>query len=101
MSDDVEAAIETLRTRFLLRSTEDLATLRLWSKHGAASDDVHHRLLHRLVGSAGTFGFHDISARARTVEDRLLAGGSAGGPELRALITAIEHATKDTQPSAG
>lgn len=93
--NDVAAAIDTLRARFLARSKDDLEALQLWSSAGAPSDDNHHRLLHRLVGSAGTFGFHDISARARAVEDKLLADGSAGGPELRALIAAIGHATKD------
>jgi HPt (histidine-containing phosphotransfer) domain-containing protein len=90
---DVEAAIGTLRTRFLARSKDDLAELRRWLKCGAEGDDAHHRILHRLAGAAGTFGFHEISAHAKDVEDGLTPGASADGPALRALIAALAKVT--------
>jgi HPt (histidine-containing phosphotransfer) domain-containing protein len=91
--NDVEAAIGTLRTRFLARSRDDLRTLRQWSKGGARGDDAHHRILHRLAGAAGTFGFQEISARAKAVEDELAEGRAATGPSLRALLEALAEAT--------
>lgn len=91
---EVEAALGALRTRFLTRSKDDLATLRRWSKAGAVGDDAHHRVLHRLAGAAGTFGFHEISDRAKSVEDQLALGAPVDRPALRALIGALALATK-------
>lgn len=91
---DVAAAMDTLRARFLARSKDDLAALRLWSSAGAAPDDDHHRILHRLAGAAGTFGYAAISDYAKAVEDQVVSGRSGDGADLAALIAALTQATR-------
>jgi HPt (histidine-containing phosphotransfer) domain-containing protein len=90
---DVAAAMDTLRARFLARSKDDLAALQRWSSGGAAPDDDHHRILHRLAGAAGTFGFAAISDHAKAVEDLVVAGRSGDGAALSALIAALAEVT--------
>ena len=91
---DVEAAIGTLRARFLSRSKADLRALKAWARYGAAPDDTHHRILHRLAGAAGTFGFAEISEHAKAVEDRVVSSRSGAGAELKALLAALAQVTK-------
>ena len=90
---DVAAAMDTLRARFLTRSKDDLEALILWSSAGAAPDDDHHRILHRLAGAAGTFGFAAISDHAKAVEDLVVAGRSGDGMDLSALIAILAAVT--------
>jgi HPt (histidine-containing phosphotransfer) domain-containing protein len=90
---DVAAAMDTLRARFLARSKNDLDALQLWSSAGAAPDDDHHRILHRLAGAAGTFGFAAISDHAKAVEDLVVAGRNGEGADLDALIATLGQVT--------
>ena len=83
---EIEAGIAALRARFVTRSREDLEALRGWAHAGARPDADHHRILHRLSGAAGTFGFHALSARAKAVEDQLPDAASVAGRELSALL---------------
>ena len=90
---DVAAAIANLRARFLARSQDDLAALRRWSDAGARPDDDHRRILHRLAGAAGTFGFHELSERAKRAEDALHAGRPPAAEQLRALLDELAKVT--------
>lgn len=63
-----------------------------------------HRLLHTMAGSAGTFGFDELGAQARTLESRLktlLAGANWSAPELEQFskdahtyISTAQHSAK-------
>lgn len=60
-------------------------------------------LIHKLSGTGGSFGFHDISSTARALEHKLYpepASGAASFPavELQTLITACAEAM-NTGPS--
>lgn len=50
-----------------------------------------HRLVHRLAGAAGTFGFAEIGALAITLDDALADGKGQGDakPMIDALIAAL------------
>ena len=86
---DAEAAIAALKARFLTRAADDLAMLRRWSAAGARADQAHQRIVHRLAGAAGTFGFAEVSALAKRVEDSLAEGVAAEGAALAALLKAL------------
>jgi HPt (histidine-containing phosphotransfer) domain-containing protein len=90
---EVAAALDTLRARFLTRSKDDLAALVRWSTAGAAPDDDHHRILHRLAGAAGTVGFAAISDHAKAVEDLVVEGRNGTGADLDALIATLSRLT--------
>ncbi len=71
-------ALEALRSRFLQRVRGDLAALgeALDAFEGGdrPAEEVHaemRTILHRLAGSAGSFGWPEIGIRARHLEERL------------------------------
>jgi HPt (histidine-containing phosphotransfer) domain-containing protein len=81
--------MEALRARFLARTAEDLETLR------ACDEPADLRpMIHRLAGSAGTFGFAEISALAGALDDRLHAGERVARADLTSLIAALEAITR-------
>jgi HPt (histidine-containing phosphotransfer) domain-containing protein len=88
--NEVAEALEGLRRKFLARSADDLAALRAWSEDGAPADDATHRLVHRLAGAAGTFGFLALSDLAKQVDNRLAGGEGADAAEVEALVSALE-----------
>lgn len=82
-------ALAGLKGRFLARSAEDLDQLRLWAAGGAAPDPEARRLVHRLAGAAGTFGFAELSRLAKLADDRLAAGEPVPDAEALCLIEAL------------
>ncbi|MDR9425937.1 MAG: diguanylate cyclase [Marinobacter sp.] len=104
-SGDVSSRLAELRKRFAARAEDDLKELeqRAQVMQGEGADsavfaDVCARL-HRLAGSAGTFGFPELGEAARNLEKTLKAsarsGDNSGGSELalekiRALRTMLE-----------
>jgi HPt (histidine-containing phosphotransfer) domain-containing protein len=88
---DIAAALDGLRQRFLVRSAEDWRLLRAWTARGAPPDDEMRRLVHRLAGAAGTFGFHELSARAKETDDRLCDGLPADPANAAALIAELRR----------
>lgn len=75
-----------LRARFLERVQADLEILRRPS-----ADPVETaRLVHRLAGSAGIFGFSEVSRLAAIVDDEFHAGGAPSEPALADLVAALE-----------
>lgn len=74
---EVQAKLATLRARFLERAQDDLAELGAFAEaapDGAVTPamlvDCYQRL-HRLAGSAGTFGLPELGAAARILEKQL------------------------------
>jgi HPt (histidine-containing phosphotransfer) domain-containing protein len=78
-------ALAPLRTKFLTRAAGDLTTL----KDAGVDHETLKYLVHRLAGSAGMFGYHDVSRLAAVVDDAL-QDGDANPADLAALIAAVE-----------
>ena len=89
-SSDVAAKLAALRQKFLVRANEDIQVLRHYAeqtRRGELSAEgliQCYQQLHRLAGSAGTFGLPELGVAARTLEKKLksqaedLAEGGAG-----------------------
>lgn len=86
---EIDDALARLRQRFVARCADDLAELR--RRSGAAPDDDLVRLVHRIAGAAGTFGFADLSDRAKAAEDALVTGDAGREAALAALIEALQR----------
>lgn len=80
--------LAALRLRFRARVGEDLARLRV-----LVSGDLHaielRRLIHNIAGSAGTFGYPELSTRALWIDDRYAAGEAPKLADLAALEAAL------------
>jgi HPt (histidine-containing phosphotransfer) domain-containing protein len=77
---------ERLKQRFIARSRQDLAVIRV------ERDPAKLRpVVHRLSGAAGTFGYHALSRLAGEVDDVLVMGGAPSEAELARLIAEIER----------
>jgi len=70
--------LEALRSRFMERVRRDLVALgeavEAFESGVRPAEDVHaemRTILHRLAGSAGSFGWPEIGLRARRFEERL------------------------------
>jgi|TARA_Y100001956_G_scaffold72337_1_gene77737 diguanylate cyclase (GGDEF)-like protein len=87
----VASRLAELRERFAERAADDLSTLEQLARaslsgqsDNAVVQDVLARL-HRLAGSAGTFGFPELGVAARNLEKMLKAHFGAGGESLPVL----------------
>ncbi|KQY91315.1 Hpt domain-containing protein [Brevundimonas sp. Root1423] len=79
--------LEALRARFIERCRTDLAVLK------AAPDEAELALtIHRLAGSAGSFGFPTISAIAADIDMSLRSGDARSREQLDNLIRVLEDA---------
>ena len=73
-ANDVSAKLELLRQRFYDKAVNEFDALNqvaeLIRSKRATCDDLSHayRILHRLAGSAGTFGFSSLGEEARSLE---------------------------------
>jgi HPt (histidine-containing phosphotransfer) domain-containing protein len=77
---------ERLKQRFVERSRQDLAVIRV------ERDPAKLRpVVHRLSGAAGTFGYRELSRLAGEVDDVLVEGGAPSEAELGRLIAEIER----------
>jgi HPt (histidine-containing phosphotransfer) domain-containing protein len=75
-----------LKSRFIARSTDDLAGLRA-HLDGARLDAATLRFtVHRLSGAAGTFGYAKVSQAAGQAEDDLLDQPENADASLRKLV---------------
>lgn len=85
--------LTALRVRFLERCVGDLATIRSALRHNAPSDDPSLSLIvHRLAGTAGTFGYWEISHLASPIDDLLQSGARPPCSQLEALAEALQAA---------
>jgi HPt (histidine-containing phosphotransfer) domain-containing protein len=86
-----------LRTRFIARAAEDLATLR-GHLDGAPRDPAALRFtIHRLSGSAGTFGYAEVSQAAGQAEDDLLDNPDDLDASLRRLIEVLARVVESSR----
>ncbi|RZJ32538.1 MAG: hypothetical protein EON85_00730 [Brevundimonas sp.] len=86
MSTDVLAEI---RVRFRERALADADTLSAALKGG--DNGQIEALAHGLAGAAGIFGFTDVSALAKAVDQRFADGETPSPAQIEALIAAIRR----------
>lgn len=107
---DVRLRLAAIRRAFLERSAAQVSALERINERLAPDQErlapdrsAHAETLgtvHRLAGSAGTFGFVSIAQAAGALEDELREGGAAAlrralGTRLPALALAVARATMD------
>lgn len=101
--DPLQAAIALFRQQFAQTLPERMAEARRWLDAclAAPQDDAPlrelHRVLHKLAGSAGTFGMPEFGLACRDVEDRLDAL-LAQPRRTRADFEAVERALAELAP---
>jgi HPt (histidine-containing phosphotransfer) domain-containing protein len=84
-----------LKSRFIARSTDDLASLR-GHLDGARLDAATLRFtVHRLSGAAGTFGYAEVSQAAGLAEDDLLDRPDSADASLRRLVEVLGKLADD------
>ena len=82
--------LELLRARFIERCRTDLEQL-----EGLEPDHPDIGMIaHRLAGSAGSFGYPEISEAAAVVDDRARYGPTPSPEVVQILIGALEKAMK-------
>jgi HPt (histidine-containing phosphotransfer) domain-containing protein len=83
-----------LRAKFAARCIEDLAVLR--------SDDTapeeRRRVIHRIAGAAGMFGFAALGALAGRLDDQAAAGEAPDPGDFAALLAALEGVMRPSEP---
>lgn len=91
MSKDLDIRLAALRRSFRDRLATDRAELRRLSADRSRRDELL-ACVHRLGGSAGTFGSPRISVAAERLEEHLRRGGDAApGAALAALLDELEQ----------
>lgn len=86
MSDPLAA----LKARFVARCAEDLAVVRV----GRDAPDLA-RVIHRIAGAAGIFGYDALGALAGGMDDGAHAGAAFAQQDLAALAAALEQTIGD------
>src|SRR6476661_9132187 len=93
---DPAAALRQARTRFMAAFESRCDSIRVLADSAAPAggpSSVLRQVVHRLAGLAGMVGFPSVSARARELEERVLAGDPA--PVVHAgvqrLVDAFAH----------
>jgi HPt (histidine-containing phosphotransfer) domain-containing protein len=74
-----------LRVKFVARCDEDLAVVRA----GPDAPDLA-RVVHRIAGAAGMFGYDALGALAGRIDDRAQDGGDFAEADLIELAAALE-----------
>lgn len=120
---DVSAKLAALRQKFLVRASEDIQALRTYADQtrcgGLSAEGLIqcYQQLHRLAGSAGTFGLPELGVAARALEKKLksqaeaLAESDAGlsqavnvdtdfadGVDALATLVEVKSESRDLEP---
>lgn len=89
MSDPLSA----LRPLFRARAAADRDRLtRLWAESPASPEVAS--VIHDIAGAAGVFGFTDLSAVARELNDCLVAGDRPDSARMAQLLRHLNHAAE-------
>ena len=83
--------LEDLRRRFDVRLREDYAILSQYRECQLAPSAELISIVHRLAGSAGMLGFHEISDVAGRLDDAFDTPGSDTTTLLRTLLDLLER----------
>jgi HPt (histidine-containing phosphotransfer) domain-containing protein len=92
--EQLREQVKILGEKFLLRTADQVTTLREQSQRLRAGDraalGVIQELTHKIHGSGAMFGFADLSDRAGEIE-RLIVAGAPGDDTLDRLDTLIDQ----------
>jgi HPt (histidine-containing phosphotransfer) domain-containing protein len=80
-----------LKTRFIARGAEDLASLRAHLAGARLDPSALRFTVHRLSGAAGVFGFAEISEAAGQAEDDILENTDQAEASLRRLVEVLSR----------
>jgi HPt (histidine-containing phosphotransfer) domain-containing protein len=83
--------LAALKSRFIARGAEDLATLRSHLGGKRLDPTTLRFTVHRLCGAAGTFGYPEISDAAGAAEDDILERPDQSDASLRRLAETLER----------
>lgn len=92
--------LAALRERFRARVADDRAQLETLAAKDMQGDELRN-LVHNLAGTAGMFGFLEVSAAAGEIDDQLAAGlatNAASLDRLRASMDAVGASRHDDAP---
>lgn len=78
-----------LRAKFIARCAEDLLVVQA----GSAAPDLP-RVVHRVAGVAGMFGYNALGELAGRIDERAHAGRGFAERELAELASALEAAAR-------
>ena len=82
--------LAVLRTKFIARCAEDLLVVQA----GPAAPDLP-RVIHRIAGVAGMFGFTALGELAGRIDERAHAGQGFSEAELAELAAALDVAARN------
>lgn len=78
-----------LRKRFQARVEGDRVKLEALAAKGMHGDELR-QLVHNLAGTAGMFGFSDLSAAASEIDDQLATGMTTNATSLDRLRVSMD-----------
>jgi HPt (histidine-containing phosphotransfer) domain-containing protein len=99
LPEDLQQALDLFRSQFAehlpARLAEARAALDAWRTEPGSDERLRalHRVLHRLAGSAGTFGMPALGDAARAIElqlDALLERTQRGSADVEAIAAQVE-----------
>lgn len=79
-----------LRAKFVARCAEDLLMLQA----GLAAPDLR-RMVHRIAGASGMFGYDALGDLGRRIDDRAHAGQEVSESDLAELNAALEAVARE------
>jgi PAS domain S-box-containing protein len=91
-----DAVMTALRDKFIARCKDDLRAIHtLMSQPAGDAREALHQLVHRLAGTAGTFGYSDLGALAGDLDQVCARGGLPGDTEVQRLAANLEALVRE------
>lgn len=88
--------IGTLRKQLAFRMSEDAAEIaKHLDGHSTEYESRVHAIIHRLAGTAGSLGFHQVGDLAIRLDTRIFLGETLDRPDLAELQLALQQAWKE------
>lgn len=104
LPDGFDEVMALLRAEYLAEAPKRLEALRellsCFADDPAAVAELH-RLMHQLTGSAGSYGFDEVSRIARQLEQKLKPHPAADPVFLAELAKGLDRITELLTPPAG
>ncbi|MEE2526808.1 Hpt domain-containing protein [Hyphobacterium sp. HN65] len=92
MNEYYNQRYEGLREQFRARCRSDADQLEACLVEGGDLETAE-MLLHRLAGAGATFGYPEVSAMAKGLENRLMDGGQIAAAERAGLLALLRGLT--------
>lgn len=89
----VEDQLTQLKKRFRLRLEQTQSDFERWQQAPAPFDEIHG-IIHQLAGTAGTYGYRQLSERLKEIDQGLHANSVTLKDAVTKASTALEDALK-------